>query len=92
MRRENVNFFFIQSFFNKNSQFTPKIVVVEHRDHFFRIPRVIFDQNTVNLRFSGNQGTEHFFPLLPKSAIATWPFHEKHVEPRDKATVIAKVI
>ena len=46
----------------------------------------------MNLRFSGNQGTKHFFPLLPKSAIATWPFHEKHVEPRDKATVIAKVI
>ena len=47
MRRENVNFFFIQSFFNKNSQFTPKIVVVEHRDHFFRIPRVNSDQNTL---------------------------------------------
>ena len=46
----------------------------------------------MNLQFSGNQGTEHFFPLLPKSAVATWPFHEKHDEPRDKATVIAKVL
>ncbi len=45
-------------------------------------------QPTVNLRFSGNQGTEHFFPLLPKSAVATWPFHE----PRDKASVIAELI
>ena len=47
MRRENVNFFFIQSFFNKNYQFTPKIVVSEHWDHFFRIPQVISDQNTL---------------------------------------------
>ena len=32
---ENSNFFFIQSFFNKNYQFMPKIVVLEHWDHFF---------------------------------------------------------
>ena len=32
---ENNNFFFIQSFFNKNYQFMPKIVVLEHWDHFF---------------------------------------------------------
>ncbi len=29
---------------------------------------------------------------MPKSAVAAWPFHKKHDEPRDKATVIAKVI
>ena len=32
---ENSNFFFIQSFFNKNYQFMPKIVVLEHWDYFF---------------------------------------------------------
>ena len=47
MRIENSNFFFIQSLFNKNYQFMPKIVVLEHWDHFFRIPRVISDQNTL---------------------------------------------
>ena len=26
--------------------------------------------NTVNLRFNGNQGTNHLYPLLPKSAVA----------------------
>ena len=47
MRRENVNFFSIYFFHNKNYQFMPKIVVVEHRDHFYRIPQVISDQNTL---------------------------------------------
>ena len=44
---ENSSFFFIPSLFNKIYHFTPKIVVLEHRDHFFRIPRVISDQNTL---------------------------------------------
>ena len=34
-------------FHNKNFQFRPKIVVVEHQDHFYWIPQVISDQHTL---------------------------------------------
>ena len=68
---ENSNFFFIQSFFNKNYQFTPKIVVLEHWDHFFWIPRVISDQNTLfSMKKNWRWGIFHhinfvnFFPLF----------------------------
>ena len=74
-------------------------ITLEHDDRWVlvAVPKLIYriisyDLITVNLRFSGNQGTEHFFPLLPKSAVATWSFHEKHDEPRDKGIVISKVI
>ena len=50
-------------------------------------------QDTVNLRFSGNQGTDHFFPLLPKSVVAIWQFfHGKHKEHGEKAIVIQATV
>ena len=49
--------------------------------------------NTVNLRFNGSQGTNPFYPLLPKSVVAIWSyFHKKHEKSREKASVIAIVI
>ena len=43
-RHNQNNFHF---FHYKNYQFMPKIIVVEHRDHFYWIPQVIFDRNTL---------------------------------------------
>ena len=60
MRRENVNFFSIYFFHNKNYQFMPKIVVVEHWDHFYRIPQVISDQNTL-FQWKKKIGEDGFF-------------------------------
>ena len=43
----------------------------------------------MNLRFSGNQGSDHIFPLLPKSAVAMWQFffHGKQKEDGEQAIV-----
>ena len=43
---ENDQFFSIHFLHNKNYQFIPKIVFVEHQDYFF-ISQVISDQNTL---------------------------------------------
>ena len=56
----------------KKGYFRPKIIVVEHRDHFYRIPRVISDQkhplSTEKknfLSFSIKSNFSSFFPPQP---------------------------
>ena len=40
----------------------------------------------MNLRFSGNQGSDHIFSLLPKSAVAMWQFFSRNAEGRRRTS------